>query len=502
MSIQKAFDENDAVGLAALVRRKEVTPEELCEEAIRRVEETNKKLNAVVVHMYEYGRKRIASGLPDGTFTGVPFLMKELGSAMAGFPQRGASRLYMNHVPTHSSELVRRYEASGLVILGKTNTSEFGILPTVEPELYGACHNPWKLGYTPGGSSGGAAAIVAARVLPAAHAGDAGGSIRIPASCCGVFGMKPTRNRTPHGPDSSERAHGLAVEHVITVSVRDSAALLDATEGHEVTSAYYAPPRLRPYIDEIGRDPGKLRVAFTSKPILPADEHPDTRAAVLDAAELLRKLGHDVVEQHPPIDGERIARSFFTIYCAGVGGELELSSRITGRPPTPADVEPVTWLMGMIARNVLSAGELSAAIRELQGVARDVARFMQDYDVLLTPSLGKPPVAHGTLGLVGLQGKAQKFIAKNSLSPLLHIPGILDRAVARAYAFAPFTQLANVSGQPSMNVPLYWNDGGLPIGVCMTGRFGEEGLLFQLASQLESERPWRARVPPLNALSH
>jgi amidase len=500
MSIQQAYSDNDAVGLAALVRAKEVSPLELCEEAVARVEATNKTLNAVVVHMYEYARNRISKGLPDGPLAGVPYLMKELGSAMAGFPQRGASRIYMNYVPNHSSELVKRYEAAGLVIFGKTNSSEWGILPTVESELYGACHNPWKLGTTSGGSSGGAASVVAARVVPAAHAGDAGGSIRIPASCCGVFGMKPTRNRTPHGPDQSERAHGLAAEHAITVSVRDSAALLDATEGPEVTSAYYAPPKPRPYVDEVGRDPGKLRIAFTYKPILPADEHPDTRAAVLDAADLLRSLGHDVEEKHPPIDGPKIAKSFFTLYCSAVGGELELSSRITGREPTPDDVEPATWLMGMIARNVLSAAQLSAAIRELQTVARDVANFMQDYDVMLTPSLGKPPVPHGTLGLVGFQGKVQKFIAKNSLSPLMRIPGILDRAVARAYAFAPFTQVANVTGQPSMNVPLYWNPDGLPIGVSMTGRFGEEGLLFRLASQLEVARPWRDRIPQINGM--
>ena len=502
MSIARAYDENDALGLADLVRRREVTPAELLEEAIRRSERLHPQLNAVVLPMYELARKQLADGLPPGgALAGVPFLLKDLASPYRGVPLRGGSVFYRDNRPPEHGELVERYLRAGLVIFGKTNTSEWGILPTTEPRLYGPCHNPWKRGITVGGSSGGAGAVVAARVVPAAHGGDAGGSIRIPASACGVFGLKPTRGRNPMGPDTSERAHGLGVEHVITLSVRDSAAMLDATCGADLTAPYWAPPRERPYLDEVEREPGKLRVAFTRRPLLPATLDPECLRALDDAAKLLSSLGHHVEEAHPPVEAQATARAFFTIYTSAVGGEFRLAERLLGRAPRPGEVEPTTYLMGLIGTRLLAAADLSAAIRELQSTARDVARWHRNWDVLLTPTLGKPPVPHGALGPQGIEKRLHETVAKRSLVSALRIPGIMERAISRAYGFAPSTPIANVTGQPSMSVPLWWSGDGLPIGVCMTARFGDEATLFRLAAQLERARPWRARVPPLNALS-
>ena len=499
MSIAAAYDAHDALGLAELVHKKEVTAGELLDEAIRRARELNPKLNAIVLEMFDEGRRLLAAGLPEGPLTGVPFLLKDLAQPYAGFPLRSASRLYEKYVPARHGELTRRYLAAGLVIFGRTSSSEFGILPTTEPALYGPCHNPWKHGITTGGSSGGAAAVVAARIIPVAHGGDAGGSIRIPASCCGVFGLKPTRGRNPMGPDSSERGHGLAAEHVLSMSVRDSAAFLDASAGPEATAPYWAPPQAGSYLDETKRPVGKLKIAFTHQPLLPGTEDADCLRSIEDAVKLLRELGHECVEAAPPVDSATVSHAFFTTYCAGVGGELLLAEKYLGRPARPSDVEPTTWLMGMIARKGFSSAEFSAALRVMQGMSREVHRFMDNFDCYLTPTLGKPPVAHGALGPQGFEKSLQDLVARMDFTSALKLPGLLDKAVARAFGFAPFTAVGNVTGQPSMSVPLWWNAGGLPMGVCFTSRFGDEPTLFRLAAQLEQARPWRARRPPVCA---
>jgi amidase len=499
MSIRQAYDTHDALGLAALVKQRELTESELLEEAIRRAEAVDPQLNAIVIDMHDEARRRIARGLPDGPLRGVPLLLKDLASPYGGVPMRGGSRLYEHFVPERTGELIERYLRAGVVVFGKTSTSEFGILPTCESAFYGPCKNPWKPGRTPGGSSGGAGAVVAARIVPAAHGGDAGGSIRIPASACGVFGLKPTRGRNPMGPDQSERAHGLAVEHVLTVSVRDSAAFLDASAGAEASAPYWAPPQAGPYLDEVGRAPGKLKIAFTHRPLLPGEEHDDCRRSMEDAVSLLRELGHECVEEAPPVKGAEVARAFFTVYCAGVSGELAYSSRITGKKARPSDVEPTTWLMGMIGRTAFSAGDFSLALRDLQAMSREVHRFMERYDLFLTPVLGKPPIPEGALGATGREKQLQELAARLDLTPALKLPGLLDKAVSRAFGFAPFTAVANVTGQPSMSVPLFWNAEGLPMGACFTARFGDEALLFRLAAQLEAARPWRDRKPPIVA---
>jgi len=501
VSLSEIFDQHDALGIADIVRRREASPGELLEEAIRRTERVNVELNAVVLPMFDLARERAKKDLGGGAFAGVPFLIKELAAQYAGVPLRHASSLYEGNVPTVHSTIIERYEAAGLVIFGKTNSSELGILPTTESRRYGACHNPWKLGTTTGGSSGGAAASVAARIVPAAHGGDAGGSIRIPASCCGVFGLKPTRGRNPFGPDTSERAHGLAQEHVLTLSVRDSAALLDVSAGPESTAPYWAPPNEGTFLSAVGAPLKRLRIAFTDKPLLLGTEDAEVKRSIADATKLLASLGHEVVEARPPMDAEATSKHFFTLYCAGVGGEIELAEAALKRPVTLDDIEPSTMLMSMIGRKVLSAAGFSVAIRELQRVSRDVARFMEAFDLFLTPTLGRPPVPHGALAAKGFEARLQEIIAKHTLSLAMKLPGVIDKAVARAFGFAPFTQLANVTGQPSMSVPLYWSPEGLPLGACFTGRFGDERRLFQLASELEQARPWKNRVPPVSCVT-
>jgi amidase len=283
--------------------------------------------------------------------------------------------------------------------------------------------------------------------------------------------------------------------------VRDSAALLDVTAGPEITAPYFAPPKDGCYLAALDEKTKRLRIAFTHKPILLADENAEVTRSIEDAVELLRSLGHEVALAHPPIDAASASKHFFTLYCAAVGGELELAEKARGRAATTLDVETTTLMMALLGRKVFSAANLSAAIRELQAISRDVARFMQSFDVVLTPTLGMPPVAHGALLAKGREARLQEIVAKYSLSLAVKLPGMIEKAVGRAYSFAPYTQLANVTGQPSMSVPLYWNGDGLPLGACFTGRFGDERTLFQLARELEEARPWRNRIPPISAVA-
>lgn len=499
MSTFKEYSEYDALGLAELIRKGEVSRAEVCEAAIERLERVNPKLNAVVAKFYDrarsYARKPDAT---DGSLSGVPFLLKDLLSPLAGEEFTSGSRLYRHFVPKHDAEMVRRYKRAGLNILGKTSTPEFGIMPVTEPVLFGPCRNPWDPSRTAGGSSGGAAAMVAAGVVPAAHGGDGGGSLRIPASCCGVFALKPTRGRNPAGPDASEHWLGMAVEHVITRSVRDSAAFLDVTAGPESTSPYWAPPPERPFLEEVGRPPGRLRIAFTSRPHLPGQVHPHCKAALADAIKLCQELGHEVEEALPEIDPEPFAEAFFTIVCGSVAAGIALAEKELGRRPTRNDLELGTWLAGLLGAR-LSAGEALAAQQILQHYARKTLRFFERYDCLLTPTLGSPPLYIGELEPRGAEALAQRTIANLNLGSILRLQRVVQATVRRVFSFVPFSPLANVTGQPSMSVPLYWSDAGLPIGTMFTARFGQEATLLRLAAQLEAARPWRERRPPIHA---
>lgn len=466
----------DATAQAALVRSGEATAGELLEAAISGVEELNPALNAVVEKLYEQARETAKDNLT-GPFAGVPFLLKDLGASYAGAPMTSGSGYMRNFVPDHDSELTARYKRAGLVIFGKTNTPEFGIQPTTEPRLFGPCRNPWDTDRSTGGSSGGSAAAVAAGIVPMAHANDGGGSIRIPAACCGLFGLKPTRARTTLGPDVGDTMGGLVVEHAVTRSVRDSAALLDAVSGPMPGDPYVAPTPERPFAEEVGAAPGALRIAFTTETPTGVPLHQDCVAAVRDAAELCAELGHEVEEAAPVLNGEVIERAFTVLWSAGVASGIDGMSRLMGREPSPEQFEPLTWALYEMGRD-FSASDYLLAVSALQRVTRLVAEFFGRYDVWLTPTLAEPPPPLGTFD-----------------SP----PEDPLRGYFRAASYVPFTPIFNVTGQPAMSVPLYWTGSGLPVGAHFAGRFGDEATLFRLAAQLEEARPWSARRPPVSA---
>jgi amidase len=467
----------DATALADLVRRKEVKTIELVDASIDRIERLNPTLNAVVTPMYDLARKAALSPLSEGPFAGVPFLLKDLLAEYGGAALIESSALLRDHVSEQDSELVSRFKRAGLIVVGKTNTPEFGILPTTEPRLFGPSRNPWDTTRTTGGSSGGSAAAVAAGLVPMAHGNDGGGSIRIPASCCGLFGLKPTRGRNPLGPHYGDMYSGLVAEHAITRSVRDSAALLDATSGPDLGDPYWAPPPARPFLQEVGAGPGRLRVALTTQAATDVAVHPDCVAAAHDAAALCAELGHEVTEVTPAIDGQVVTQAFMTLWSAGCAWTVDDWARRTGRTPTPDLFEPLTWALQEMGRQH-SASAYLLALQDLQKVTRQVARFFLDYDVWLTPTLGEPPVPLGTFD-----------------SP----PETPLQGLFRAAAFVPFTPICNITGQPAMSVPLYWNADGLPVGSHFVGRFGDEAALFRLAAQLEQARPWASRRPPVSA---
>jgi amidase len=491
------FGKYDGLGLAELVAKKQVSPLELVEACIARVEKVNPRLNAVVTRMDDEARA-VAKQPLDGPFAGVPFFIKDLAQSVKGVRFTRGCRYWKDDVPDHDSELIRRYRRAGLIFLGKTNTPEFGITPFTESELLLPAKNPWSLAHNTGGSSGGAGAVVGSRIAPMAHGGDGGGSIRIPASCCGVFGLKPTRARTPLGPDLIEGWFGFALDHALTRTVRDSAALLDASHGHEVGAPYAAPTPSTPFLAEVGKNPGKLRVALCRKPHLPSDPHRDVLAALDDTAKLCTSLGHEVEEVTLPIDSDAFALDFTTIVAVSTAADLDEFVRMTGRKLAREDFETGTWVVAMLGRTIGGVA-LERARRRLQTMARDAQKALTRYDVLLTPTLGLPPPRLGSLKPQGIEARAQELVAAAGLSPLLRIPQLVQAIAKKIFAFIPWTPLANVSGQPSMSVPLYWNAEGLPIGTMFTGRFGDEATLFRLAAQLESARPWRDRIAPVDA---
>lgn len=470
----------DATAQADLVRRREATPRELVEAAIARIEALNPELNAVVTTMYDEALAAL-DRIPDGApFAGVPFLVKDLGVEYAGVRFTEGSRFLRNNVSGYDSELVVRLRNAGFVIVGKTNTPEFGMYPHCEPALFGPTRNPWDVSRTTAGSSGGSAAAVAAGMVPMAHGNDLGGSIRYPASCCGLFGLKPSRARNPLGPRYGDIMNGGAVDHALTRTVRDSAALLDATSGPDVGDPYWAPPPARPFMHEVGADPGRLRIAFSKEP--PGDHpvHPDCLDALDRTCTLLAELGHDVVEIRPEAAySEAFGTALGPYMSAAVAWILGYWIRELGRAPEADELEPVTrtyWEFGQ----TVSAADYLLAVEELQRVSRSVARFLGDHDLWLTPTLAHPPHPIGAL-----------------------VPDLDDPAtVERLNQFVAFPGvLANVTGGAAMSVPLHWNADGLPIGSHFLGALGDEPKLFRLAAQLEAARPWAGRRPPVHAVT-
>lgn len=495
MSAFPEYKQYDGLGLAELVRSGQVSAVEVVEEAIRRIETYNPKINAVIHKMYDRARKAAQGSLPDGPFKGVPFLYKDLHTMLEGVPTSCGGSLLKDVPQTHDSETAIRYKASGINSLGKTNTPELGIFPYTEPKTFGPTNNPWDLARSPGGSSGGSAAAVAARLVPLAGAADGGGSIRIPASCCGVFGLKPTRGRTPMGPDVGEFWRGFAIEHVISISVRDSAAMLDCISGPDVGTPYWAPPQQRPYLKEVETEPSKLRIAFTDFPFLGHEVHPDCKKGLKATVQLLEGLGHQLVEAKPDFDGEAYALAFLTMVAAETRAEIEWAASLVGRKASPSDFETMTYITGLIGKSV-TAADYATALNYMQSVSRQIGRFFEKVDILLTPTVAQPPVLTGSLMPAGFDFLMARLCSRLEAVWLLKLMGVVKSTAAKTFDFMPYTPLANVTGQPSMSVPVYWNEAGLPVGMMFTGRFGDETTLFRLAGQLERAQPWFQRIPP------
>jgi amidase len=473
----------DATDQAELVRSGEASAEELVEAAIARVEQVNPELNAVIHELFEEGLAEARSpDLPDGPFKGVPFLFKDLGAAYAGQPYHLGMKLlkeagFRAPVDTY---LAQRFRAAGFVVIGKTNTPEMGILPTTEPEAYGASRNPWNTGHTTGGSSGGSGAAVASGMVPVAHANDGGGSIRIPASANGLVGLKTTRQRTSEGPLMGDNMTGLTVELCVSRTVRDTAAILEAVHGAAPGDPYVAPPPERPYTDELeaGRT---LRIGVqTDPPVAGLDAHPECVAAVDGARKALEGLGH-TVEDASPVDAQLaetldIEDSFLTKWAAGQASTLDALANIVGRPITAADVEPLTWALAEIGRERTSAQYLTDHGKHQQ-IARGIAAWFESgYDLLMTPTMAEPPVPLGTFD-------------QRTGDPL--------DAFHRAVPSGAFTAIFNATGQPAISLPLHWTEDGLPVGVQLVAPFGREDLLIDVAAQLEGAQPWIDRRPPV-----
>lgn len=488
--------DDDATALADRVRRGEVSPSELVDEAIAAIEKVNPQLNAVVHRMYDQARAAAKGPLPEGPFRGVPFVVKDLDGWLAGEPYTQSCRMTKDFVPDRDAEIIARMKRTGVVIVGKTNTPELGIIGVTESELRGPARNPWNPEHTPGGSSGGTASIVAARAVPMGHGGDGGGSIRIPSSACGLFGLKPSRGRNPLGPATSEGWGGYVQPGALTRSVRDCAAMLDATQGVEAGAIYSAPPRARPYVEEIAQQPRKLRIAFSTGSQLGRETHEDVKAAVRDAAALCASLGHELTEVPLPIDRAALVTAYFTQIAVGAASAIEDTARLVGRKPTSADFEPTTWLLGTIGRK-LTAMELHHSREACHKAARDLGQFFTTYDLFLDGTLAYPPAKVGELALKGAERVA--LAALRVVSPRLVLDKLLETLGANALEKTPNTQVANQTGVPAMSVPLYWNAAGLPIGVQFMAPYGDEATLFQLAAQLERARPWAKRRPGIAA---
>jgi len=471
----KEYDNYDAVGLAELVRRRQVSPEELLEEAIARVEQRDSALNSVVNKLYDHARAAIRAGLPNGPLHGVPFLLKDLHALCAGAVTTNGSRFFQDNRADHDSELVTRYKKAGLVIFGKTNTPEFGLTITTEPTLFGPTRNPWNAQHTAGGSSGGSAAAVAAGLVPAAHASDGGGSIRIPASCCGLFGVKPTRGRNPHGPDRGEGWAGMSTEHAITRSVRDSAVLLDSTCGPDVGAPYFAASPLQPYSSEVGATLEPLHIALATR--TPAGEKiaPECEQAVMQTARLLEEMGHRIEQTDLDFVPEELGPGFRMVIAGNTRAAIDLHAAKTGNRPGPEKFEKVTWALFEAGARA-SAAEYARAVLAVHRTGRMVGRFFERHDVLLAPTLPRPPEKLGVFDMNSDDIESYR------------------RAIA---LFTAFTAPFNASGNPAMSVPLHWTAEGLPVGVQFVARYGDEAALFRLAAQLEQAKPWFHRRPRL-----
>ncbi|MBQ5947515.1 amidase [Massilia sp. ST3] len=487
---------HDATSLAALVAEGAVTPQALLDTALARHAAVHGRLNAVCRLMEDEARARLQGPLA-GPFAGVPFLIKDGLQDYAGLPTTNGSRSMRGYVPREHAAVVRRYLDAGLVVFGKTNLPEFALKGVTDPLLSGRTSNPWNLDHTPGGSSGGAAAAVAAGIVPMAAGNDGGGSIRIPAACCGLFGLRPSRGRVSAGPHAGEIWFGASSEGVLSRSVRDSARALDLLQGAEPGDPFVIAPPAAPYEELMRRAPGRLRIGFSAASPIGAEVHPEAVAAVRHAARLLASLGHEVEEAAPEIDGAALAKSYLHIYFGQVPA---IVARNKALGIEGGEVEPMTRLLLTLGR-ATNAPSLTEQLAQWNTYARALGRFHQRYDMLLTPTLAHPPVKHGAGDLPASQQAMLGFLQRSGVLGLLARLGLLDATVdgiARDnLRYVPFTQLSNLTGTPSMSVPLHWTADGLPLGVQFVAPFGREDSLLQLAAQLEQAQPWFERLPAM-----
>lgn len=491
------YRQYDATGLAGLIRQKEVTPAELLEIAIDRADSVNPKINAIIYKMYDEARASAVGKREDAPFAGVPFVLKDLAVHVKGVPLRSGCKGYETFVSPDDSEIVRRFRKAGLVFMGKTNTPEFGLTPYTEPELFGPSHNPWDLTRTTGGSSGGSAAAVSAGIVPLATASDGGGSIRIPASCCGLFGLKVSRGRTPLGEYYGEMWAGAVVEHCVSRSVRDSAALLDAICGETSGAPYIIKEPVRPYLQEITLPPGKLHIAFSTQHPFGHPIDQDCLLAVQHTARLLESLGHTVTEVPLPYPKEMLTKAFFMIVAGETAAEVKTLGEYLGRKPRMSDVELNTWGLTLLGR-AFSASEFAYQKRKWNELSRQMGQFHHTYDLLLTPTLATAPFKIGEIANTPAEDLQVRLLSSLGLAPWLKDSGIINQLAEKIFSKIPFTPIANMTGQPSMSVPLYWSPERLPIGVMFTARYGAEDTLLRLAAQLEQAQPWMQIVPEIS----
>lgn len=482
----------DASALAELIARKQVTPAELLALARQRADAVNPRLNAIVRRIDEVADAQAADPGLSGPFAGVPFLLKDLGQEYRGFPSSWGSRSLAHDVADRHALVTRRFLDAGLVIFGMTNTPEFGAKGVTEPDYWGPARNPWNTEHTPGGSSGGSGAAVAAGIVAAAGANDGGGSIRIPAACNGLVGLKPSRGLTPYGPQSGEMMLGMATQGVVSRTVRDSAALYDAIVGHDPGASYRVALPDKPFSELIKRRPEKLKIGYSARSAINPQPSPEAVAAVEKTAALLTELGHQVEEVAPPYDDAALGRDFLTIWFAQLHQQVADAKRRTGAGDN--DFEADTLAVSELGR---SGGVLAVmfALENRNDYVQSLARFHGVYDFFLTPTLATPPLRVGTTTTSPVLQRVARVVSKLHAGKLMGLSGILDDLIQESLGWVPYTQLANLTGRPAISVPLHWTDAGLPLGVQFVGKLGADGGLLQLAAQLEEANPWAHRHP-------
>ncbi|UTH76463.1 amidase [Chromobacterium sp. IIBBL 290-4] len=497
------YEQLDGVGLASLIREGNMSRQEALQAALERIEAYNPLLNAVVHRLDEHARAQCTQPLPKGPLAGVPILIKDLLADIAGCPTWNGCRLFNGYIAQADTELIRRYRHAGLIFTGKTATPELGLHPYTESDMTGATYNPWDLSRTPGGSSGGSAAAVAAGMVPIAHGSDGGGSIRIPAANCGLFGLKPSRGRSPCGPTFSEIWQGLVSEHVVTRSVRDSAAMLDILiQGKDNGDAYHCPEPREQFLRQLDTPPHTLRIAFTAKPFLGGTLHDDCRAALEHSLKLLEQLGHHVEEASPELScPEEMCRAMLVLVCGEMACLVRSAPHLLRRKADYRDFEPGSWSLACYGE-LLSAGEFASMRAFALQQGRIMANFHRQYDVLVTPVINQLPATIGALRLRPLEQKiARLLLGRLGLSGILKVGDPLIAASRQIMEYMGWTVPFNMSGQPAMSVPLYWNRQGLPIGTQFVAAHGQDGLLLRLARQMEELQPWFEKRPDRSGAS-